>query len=184
MAINIVSALREKLGLPVEKIDVKAQHQNRTQDPNKSDDLAQAATAAILVGIFKFSRTDTGANIIAAESSANWFQTIFEDNEEEVAERVTKYAGSELAATTSYLEHIANTAIQIVKENVGELNAKNIKNFMSEQRHEVLVHLPAGLRMGKVLQDETLDDRTNKMEGPVSGFLHWIEKQFTGDETK
>jgi hypothetical protein len=29
--------------------------------------------------------------------------------------------------------------------------------------------------MGKLLDDPALDDRTNKMEGPVSSFLHWIE---------
>ena len=184
MAINIVHALREKLGLPIEKIDVKAQHQNRTENPDNSDDLSQAATAAILVGIFKFSRTDTGANIIATENSANWFQTIFEDNEEEVAERVANYATMGLPKTNTYLEQIAAVAIGLIKENVKPLDAAGVKGFMSEQRHEVLVHLPAGLRMGKILEDETLDDRTNKMEGPVSSFLHWIEKQFSGDETK
>jgi hypothetical protein len=29
------------------------------------------------------------------------------------------------------------------------------------------------------LQDETIDDRTNKMEGPISNLMHNIEKGFS-----
>ena len=35
------------------------------------------------------------------------------------------------------------------------------------------------------LMMNALDDRTNKMEGPVSGFMHRIEKMLSkGDESK
>jgi hypothetical protein len=41
------------------------------------------------------------------------------------------------------------------------------------------------MKMGDILNDEALDDRTNKMEGPVSGFMHRIENQLSkGDESK
>jgi hypothetical protein len=46
---------------------------------------------------------------------------------------------------------------------------------MNSQRHSILSHLPAAMKMGDVLNEETFDDRTNKMEGPVSSFLHRIE---------
>jgi len=35
------------------------------------------------------------------------------------------------------------------------------------------------LQIGKLLNDSTLDDRTNKMEGPISGLMHAIEKKFS-----
>jgi len=34
--------------------------------------------------------------------------------------------------------------------------------------------------MGDILNDDTLDDRTNKMEGPISNFMHSIENKFSG----
>ncbi|MEO7924436.1 MAG: hypothetical protein ABIR30_12220 [Chitinophagaceae bacterium] len=46
---------------------------------------------------------------------------------------------------------------------------------MNDQRHNILVYLPAALNLGDLLKDESLDDRTNKMEGPVSNFMHKIE---------
>ena len=36
--------------------------------------------------------------------------------------------------------------------------------------------------MGEALEDNSLDDRTNKMEGPVSSIIHNIEKAFAGTE--
>ena len=56
---------------------------------------------------------------------------------------------------------------------------------MNGQRHNILVYLPAALSMGDVLDDETLDDKTNKMEGPVSSFMHKIENTLSdGDKKK
>jgi len=48
---------------------------------------------------------------------------------------------------------------------------------MNSQRHTILSHLPAVLKIGDTLNEETFDDRTNKMEGPVSSFLHKIENR-------
>ena len=56
---------------------------------------------------------------------------------------------------------------------------------MNDQRHGILVHLPAAMQMGDVLNEESLDDRTNKMEGPISNFMHAIENKFsTNDDSK
>jgi hypothetical protein len=50
---------------------------------------------------------------------------------------------------------------------------------MNDQRHQVLVYLPAPLQLGDLIHDESLDDRTNKMEGPVSNFMHKIEDKLS-----
>jgi hypothetical protein len=36
------------------------------------------------------------------------------------------------------------------------------------------------MNFGDILHDETLDDRTNKMEGPISNFMHKIEDKLSG----
>jgi len=36
------------------------------------------------------------------------------------------------------------------------------------------------MNFGGLLHDETMDDRTNKMEGPISNFIHKIEDKFSG----
>jgi hypothetical protein len=47
-----------------------------------------------------------------------------------------------------------------------------------------LIYLPGYLQIGQALRDETLDDRTNKMEGPVSGFMHSVEKVFSSSSNE
>jgi hypothetical protein len=36
--------------------------------------------------------------------------------------------------------------------------------------------------MGDIVGDESLDDKTNKMEGPVSSLMHKIETSFSGSK--
>ena len=50
-------------------------------------------------------------------------------------------------------------------------------------RHIILSHLPGAIEIGSILNDNTLDDRTNKMNGPVSGIMHSIEKTFASTDT-
>jgi hypothetical protein len=40
--------------------------------------------------------------------------------------------------------------------------------------------LPPALQMGDLLNDNTMDDRTNKMEGPISSMMHSIENKLSG----
>jgi hypothetical protein len=61
---------------------------------------------------------------------------------------------------------------------------EGVRNYMNSQRHNILVYLPAALNIGDVLNDEGLDDKTNKMEGPVSNFMHKIENTLSGGGNK
>jgi len=57
-----------------------------------------------------------------------------------------------------------------------------VKRYMGDQRHSILVYLPASMQLGSLLDDDSLDDRTNKMEGPISSFMHSIENKFSGND--
>jgi hypothetical protein len=77
----------------------------------------------------------------------------------------------------------------VAKENLAaDAGIKEVKLFFSDQRNNILLYLPAELRMGELLHDNTLDDNTNKMEGPISSLMQSIGTAFsnpiTGDEIK
>ena len=79
------------------------------------------------------------------------------------------------------MEIIAAEAIRILRQDAGEnAPATKIKTYLNEQRHHVLTYLPAAMQLGELLHDDTMDDRTNKMEGPISNFMHKIENNMSG----
>jgi hypothetical protein len=177
MAINIVEAVQSSMGISsVKKIDVNATHQSLTKHPEETDFAAQAATAAVLVGLYRYGKTDEGAAMIAQSKQGNWLQSIFMNKEDVAAHQVALYSGITEDEARNLMTRVADEAIKVVHENAGDHPTKEkVKTYIASQRHNVLAYLPAELEMGKVLNDDTLDDRTNKMEGPVSSFLHWIE---------
>jgi hypothetical protein len=83
------------------------------------------------------------------------------------------------------MELIAREAIKVINENIStHTSDEAVKTFLIDQRNNILVYIPAGLQIGKVLHDNTIDDRTNKMEGPVSSNMHWLEKLFPSTDRK
>lgn len=186
MAINIVEAIQRKLGTrSIEKIDVNATHQSETRHPAATDHAIQGAAAAVLVALYRFGKTDEGAANLAHNGSGNWLQTIFVNKDEVAAARVAAYADISVEHARELMTSIADESVQEVHRNVGkDATPQKVKTYLASQRHNILAYLPAELEMGKLLDDPALDDRTNKMEGPVSSFLHWIENLMApGDRT-
>ena len=72
----------------------------------------------------------------------------------------------------------------INKENLpAKAGIKDVKVFFNDQRNHLLLYLPAALNMGELLHDPTLDDNTNKMEGPVSNLIKNIGSTFSNPVT-
>lgn len=188
MAINLVETIQKNLGYPsLQKIDPNIQETKEKILGNSQGKLAQAAIPAVLTALYKFTRTDEGCNSILSDTgNADWLDTIFEKNETAAVDKVARYAGINPGEAESAMENIADEAVITIKKSAGtNPTAGNIKAFMNDQRHNILVYLPAAMQMGDLLNDEALDDRTNKMEGPVSSFMHKIENILSdGDESK
>jgi hypothetical protein len=76
----------------------------------------------------------------------------------------------------------------LVQHEAGTDNPElNVKKVMESQVHNVLTYLPASLHLGNILDDTTLDDRTHKMEGPISSIMQAISSGFNNadeDERK
>ena len=192
---DLLESVRIHLGFePLKKVDPNIQEVKHELSPEQK--LAQAAIPTVLAGLIKYADSNEGINIMSFEN-ADWLNIIFREKQSEVIQKVAEYSGVSTAQTTESMKNIANVSVDVVRENARKsfdavkkitdvpmgANAKDAKSneaeklrsYMNSQRHSILNHLPAVLNMGYLLNEEGFDDRTNKMEGPVSSFLHKIE---------
>jgi len=189
MAFNIIESIQKSLGYPeLQKIDPNTQEVKNPGNISPQDYLRQAAIPAVLTGIYKFTRTEEGnAEILKGELKGILLSLIFGNTKDEVVEKVSRYTGNSVEYTSGKMEDIARGAVTVIREHLkNEPSSASVKDLLTAQRHNILVYLPASLQLGDILKDETLDDRTNKMEGPVSGVMHTIGQVFSasGGDTK
>jgi hypothetical protein len=191
MSINLLEAVQQNLGYPVlQKIDPNTQQvraDEKTADENK---FSQAAIPAVLTGLYKYVQSDEGATaLLKADATTNWVSLIFDDNRKEAIQTIDAYAKHSNLEPVVKMNAIANEAVKVTKENLPpDAGIKEVKVFFSDQRNHILLYLPAVLNMGELLHDNTLDDNTNKMEGPISSLMQSIGAVFsnpvTGEEIK
>ena len=182
MAFNIVESIQKTVGFPeLQKIDPNTQEVIKPENMSCQDYLGQAAIPAVLTGIYKFTRAEEGnAEILQGELKGNFLSIIFGIKKDEVVNKVAGYTGNSPEYAADKMEAIARAAVGVIREHLTkEPTGSNVKDLLTAQRHHILVYLPASLQLGDTLNDETLDDRTNKMEGPVSGFVHTMEQVFS-----
>jgi hypothetical protein len=188
MANNFVETIQKDLGFPaLQKIDPNIQETKEKVAAHSEQKLAQAAIPAVLTALYKLTRTDDGCKLILGkEDHSDWLGIVFEGKEATAVDKVAHYAGVTKELAESAMENIADEAVVDLQKSAGSsTNCEGVRTFMNDQRHNILVYLPAAMQMGDLLNDEALDDRTNKMEGPVSSFMHKIENKLSkGDQSK
>ncbi|RYZ89266.1 MAG: hypothetical protein EOP06_09585 [Proteobacteria bacterium] len=185
MSVNLVKKVQENLGLgELKKIDPNTQ-QTATDDAAKEHRLTQATITGVLTGIYNLSRSADGmVNIINCGPGDDWATLIFGDSGNAVIEHIGTYASRDTSIVKERFNKVAAEAVKEIKENTaGEDQLKKMRVFISAQRDNILPYLPAELGMGQLLDDDTLDDRTNKMRGPLSSLLNKIQSGFSGSET-
>ena len=185
MATNIIETIQQNLEYPpLRKIDPNIQEAANKFEQSRVEKLSQGVIPAVLAGIYKLSRKEEGANSIIhlqVNNNAGLLHHIFEENEDEAVQKVAQYGEASESDVRNHMEIVATEAIRIIRKAVGEnASGDKVKTYMTDQRHNVLVYLPAAMGFGDLLHDETMDDRTNKMEGPISNFMHKIENKFSG----
>lgn len=187
MAFNLIEKLQQSLGFPpLKKIDPNIQEPKDVEHQHSQDeDLGQAAIPAVLAGLFKLSQSENGARLIlSGYGDRNWLQAIYEGKEADAVDKIAQYAGVTSTNASDVMESAAKEAVRIIREHIGaQGTTDSVKGLMKDQRHEILSYLPAKMQLGDSLNDNTLDDRTNKMEGPVSSFMHKIENKLSGSDT-
>lgn len=183
MTHSIVETIQKRLGYPpLKKVDPNIQETTGNLQSSIEEKLAQSAIPVALAGFFRLTRTDEGCKaVINSNKELNWLQKLFGNQETLAVEKVAQYAGVSNDEARIDMEQAAREAYKLLKEAAGEKqSAERIKTFMNSQRHSILVYLPAAMQLGYLLNDNGMDDRTNKMEGPVSSFMHTIENKLSG----
>ena len=191
MSVNLLKTIQENLGYPpLQKIDPNTQLVAGDEKKIEVDHFSQAAIPAVLTGLYRYVQTDAGATaFLKGDQASNWVSKIFDDNRKEAIQTISAYAQQSNEDPITKMNAIADEAVKVAKENMpADAGIKEVKLFFSDQKNNILLYLPAELNMGALLHDNTLDDNTNKMEGPISSLIQNIGAVFsspvTGEEIK
>ena len=182
MSINLLETVQQNLGYPaLQKIDPNTQQVVADEKTPAEDKFSQAAIPAVLTGLYKYVQSDEGATrFLRGDNSTNWVGKLFDDNKKEAIQTISAYAKQSDQDPVAKMNAIANEAVKVVKENLpAAAGSKEVKLFFSHQKNNILLYLPAELNMGELLHDTTLDDKTNKMEGPISSLMQSIGGAFS-----
>ena len=191
MSINLLEIVQQNLGYPaLQKIDPNTQRvliEEKTPEEHK---FSQAAIPAVLTALYIYVQSDDGAkDFLRGDNSSNWVSKIFDENKKEAIQKISSYAKQSNQDPVAKMNAIADEAVKVVKNNLPDAaGIKDVKVFFNSQQNHILLYLPAELNMGELLHDSTLDDKTNKMEGPVSSLMQSIGNAFSnpvmGEEVK
>lgn len=187
MAANLVEIIQKNLGYPeLRKIDPNTQIIKDEKTSIDPQHLGQAAIPAVLLGLYKYGSTEQGShNLLHGNTSTSWMNLFFTDKKEEVISKVASYSGVSNQNASNSMERIASEAVKIIgQQTPDDASFTNVKSYVSQQRSNILLYLPAELQLSSIIDDNTLDDRTNKMEGPMSSAMHFIENLFSGSTTE
>ena len=182
MSINLLEIIQQNLGYPVlQKIDPNTQQVAKDENTPDEHKFSQAAIPAVLTGLYKYVQSDAGAeNFLRYEISPNWVKQIFGRTRKKVVQIISAYAKQPTHETVAKMNAIATEAVKLANEALPvDASIKDVKSFFSNQITHILLYLPAALNMGELLNDSTLDDKTNKMEGPMSSMMQTIGAAFS-----
>lgn len=178
MVTDLVSAIQKNLGYPpLDRVDPNSQEIKGSKKMSPAQKLPQAAIPAVLAAVIKYSDGTGGVNLLTWNGDKDWLETFYGERKQDAVKKVANYAGVSNEEAQRNMEDISAEAVRLVRGSVKTGGAERLRSYMNSQRHTILSHLPAVLTIGDTLNEETFDDRTNKMEGPVSSFLHKIENR-------
>jgi hypothetical protein len=176
---NVIETIQTNLGLmPLKKIDPNTLEITGDQVDLGNTALAQAGIPAILLGIYNRLELDPDFSTLQADSG-RMLDKIFGKSKDVVIKKIKIYSKIKDDNSEQELEHIASESMRVIKEKTGKATNENaIRNFVAANKPDILLYLPPSLDLGILLQNNNLDDRTGKMEGPVSTLVHHLEKIF------
>jgi hypothetical protein len=183
MSVNLITTVQHNLGYPpLHKANPNTQE---AQQVTEVDKFGQAAIPGVITGLYRYIQSDEGATAFLNEDgSSEWVSRIFRGHKNDVIATISSYADQNTGDPVEAMNMIANEAVKVARTQLpATAGVKDVKLFFRGQRNNILPYLPAALHMGEWLHDETLDDNTNKMEGPVSSMMKGIGSIFSSPVT-
>ena len=185
---NIIETVQKNLGFSaLAKIDPNTQDTPGNDIIIGNDAIAQAGIPAVLLGIYNQLETNPDLSILNPGQPGSCLEKIFGKSTDLIVKRIYDYSRIQDIHSIQQLEHIASESMRVVRENIpASASEKEIRNFVAKHKTDTLLYLPPVLRIGTIMKNDNLDDRTGKMEGPVSSFMHHVEKTFntSGSDAK
>ena len=182
MSNNLFQKLQEKIGCqPLQKIDANTlQVVEDVTTPNE-ERFSQAVVPTVLTALYKFSRTNDGAEkILNGDIETSWTDIIFDDKKTEIISKVVAYSYHQTATVITKINVVAKAAILLIREEVTATGSiADVKTVLTNSLDEVLLYLPTSMHIGVLLHDGELDDSTHKMEGPISSIMTAIGNVFS-----
>ena len=188
MSINLLETIQQNLHYqPLQKVDPNTQEVVVDDTTPNEERFSQATIPGAIIALYKFSTTENGAaTLLQNDTKSDWPTIIFGETKMDFYEKICSYSNHPMNSCVTKTNEIFGAAVTAIKEKVApDNNIEAVKELLADQRSLVLPYLPPGLMLGEALNDNTLDDRTNKMEGPVSNLMHTIGNIFSSsDEVK
>ena len=180
---NIIETVQKNLGfMTLNKIDPNTQEVVDQDTVIGNSALAQAGIPAVLLGIYNNLEQNPDLSFLNTDEGKK-LERIFGKSVVVVVKKITDYSKIPDKHSLQELEHIASESMRVVKEKIGEGASQNaIRHFVARNRKDTLLYLPPSLDLGSILQNNNLDDRTGKMEGPISNLTHKLEKMFSNTD--
>lgn len=178
MSHNLIEAVQRHLAYAnLERESPNAQHLSAGGGSPHPEKLDQACISAVLAGIYQYTREEKDAgNLLKPKHQPTWLEVIFEQYPSKLEEKIVAYTQCKSNLIRQRLFAVAEKAVQEIQRRLGEhATGRDVKHYMTGQRLAILTRLPSGLHVGKLVNNNSLDDATNKMHGPFSDFMHWIE---------
>ena len=185
MSFNIMECLRLEKGLPaVQQTDPDLQIVEPDSGLPDETRFLHAAIPSILTALYRYSRGDEGAAaILNVEQRTGWADHLFGEHKQTVIDRISGYSYSDPLEMENKLNELYKTAVLLIRSHLPEhAELMSVKKFMSAQQMNILPYLPPNLRIGAMLDDDTYDDDTHKMNDFFSNLMHSLGNQFSADE--
>ena len=180
---DLIDAIQKNLGYHhLYRVDPNTQDMPVKEKIFGTPAVAQAAIPAVLCGILIRLKSTGAAAMILESESPDWLGTIFGDKKDVVIEKISGYACVSPLTAKQESEHIAHEAVRVIRQNLADKKQDSISSLITNNMKDILLYLPASLQVGTLLDNNNLDDQTNKMEGPISSFMRQLEKQFDSNK--
>jgi hypothetical protein len=187
MSKNLLETVQQNLGYPaLQKINIETGMVNENTAGITENKFSQAAIPAVLTALYRYAQSDEGAALILkGDTNTDWTLQLFDANRKEAIQTISAYAAQSNENPVAKINAIADEAVKLIRERVPvQGDIKDVRTILADEKTSILLHLLPELHMGQLLNDNTLDDDTNKMQGPISSLINSIGEAFSTPAAK
>jgi hypothetical protein len=187
MSKSAIILIQENLRYPpLKKIDPNTSSATHLEGETLDQSFSQAAIPSILAALCRSVETNEGAtSFLASNNTNNWMAILFAEKQKEAIRHISAYSGETNEYTFAKMQAIASESVSVIKDLLPpNPDIQDVKTFFKNEKNNILTYLPGELQMGKLLDDDSIDDKTQKMEGVVSGIMQSIGTAFDSTEAK